>query len=101
MVRKKACLAEGIRPERSFRSVSDSLHSTLTKRKSYEKKFHFAVCFLLFTRRRGFDSLFRRRLARRGEFRRETQARRAHLRARSEEHTSELQSPYDLVCRLL
>src|SRR5438094_3989956 len=25
----------------------------------------------------------------------------AWLRARSEEHTSELQSPYDLVCRLL
>src|SRR5438094_2795629 len=25
----------------------------------------------------------------------------AHLRNRSEEHTSELQSPYDLVCRLL
>src|SRR5438094_6426941 len=27
--------------------------------------------------------------------------RRAVIRARSEEHTSELQSPYDLVCRLL
>src|SRR5207248_7086923 len=27
--------------------------------------------------------------------------RRASSRARSEEHTSELQSPYDLVCRLL
>src|SRR5207248_10994610 len=26
---------------------------------------------------------------------------RDHRRARSEEHTSELQSPYDLVCRLL
>src|SRR5207248_5699747 len=26
---------------------------------------------------------------------------RAYRRARSEEHTSELQSPYDLVCRLL
>src|SRR6266516_6689421 len=28
-------------------------------------------------------------------------SRRRALRARSEEHTSELQSPYDLVCRLL
>src|SRR5207248_11481172 len=28
-------------------------------------------------------------------------ARNAHARGRSEEHTSELQSPYDLVCRLL
>src|SRR5207248_9201793 len=28
-------------------------------------------------------------------------AARAHTRMRSEEHTSELQSPYDLVCRLL
>src|SRR5437867_7590671 len=28
-------------------------------------------------------------------------ARRPHLLVRSEEHTSELQSPYDLVCRLL
>src|SRR5437867_13000183 len=27
--------------------------------------------------------------------------RRAFVRERSEEHTSELQSPYDLVCRLL
>src|SRR5271168_5473160 len=27
--------------------------------------------------------------------------RRTHRRLRSEEHTSELQSPYDLVCRLL
>src|SRR5438094_3824453 len=26
---------------------------------------------------------------------------RSHLKKRSEEHTSELQSPYDLVCRLL
>src|SRR5207253_4863353 len=54
----------------------------LTKENLHEKKFNFTVCFLLFTRRRGFDSLFRWRLARRGEFRgAETQARRAHLRA--------------------
>src|SRR5437867_7938256 len=29
------------------------------------------------------------------------QDRRLHRKPRSEEHTSELQSPYDLVCRLL
>src|SRR5437867_12494105 len=40
----------------------------------------------------------------RGERRREDRVRdpdAGHDHARSEEHTSELQSPYDLVCRLL
>src|SRR5437867_8035077 len=37
---------------------------------------------------------------REGERRQKTERARNH-RTRSEEHTSELQSPYDLVCRLL
>src|SRR5207248_11169924 len=54
--------------------------------------------------RRGYGNLFVRRRVRqshhgRDEYRRHTWV--PPARRRSEEHTSELQSPYDLVCRLL
>src|SRR5207248_10416862 len=48
------------------------------------------------------DELPARQLAQLAQHRaRERSARRPPLEHRSEEHTSELQSPYDLVCRLL
>src|SRR5437867_9962098 len=48
---------------------------------------------------RSIESLYLRPDFSRGEF--EHVASRQRILDRSEEHTSELQSPYDLVCRLL
>src|SRR5437867_9466861 len=48
-----------------------------------------------------YTTLFRSRPPSRGPGRSHCRLTALRRRARSEEHTSELQSPYDLVCRLL
>src|SRR6266576_4853610 len=81
-----------------FISYYTSLHSNLT----------LLFIFFLMIRRPPrstlfpYTTLFRsRRPCACGEGRQHVRGRRARLRPRSEEHTSELQSRRDLVCRLL
>ena len=68
-VRKESCQLKASSQREVFEIVSDNVHFSLTKENLHENKYFFPGRSVYSARVRSIDSLFRRRLARRGEFR--------------------------------